>query len=145
MTTPLELDPATHRRITQIGKEADRLREAGDFANSYDKYVEAWELLPEPKGEWEAATWLLGSMGDLCVVGGKWDAARQALEQAMHCPGGLGNPFLHLRLGQVRFEMGDMDRAADELTRAYMGAGEEIFAAEDPKYFKFLGTRIDLP
>jgi hypothetical protein len=37
-----------------------------------------------------------------------------------------------------------MDRAADELTRAYMGGDEEIFDNEDPKYFQFLKTRIKL-
>ena len=116
--TPLELASETHRRIQELGAEADRLREAGDFRTSYDKYKEAWGLLPDPKSEWEAATWLLGSMGDLCFAAGQWEAAREVLEYAMICPGGLGNPFLHLRLGQVRFETGDMDRAADELTRA---------------------------
>ena len=61
------------------------------------------------------------------------------------CPGGLGNPFVHLRLGECCFDIGERDRAADELTRAYMGAGREIFAEEDPKYIEFLGTRIKPP
>jgi hypothetical protein len=60
----------------------------------------------------------------------------------MRCPGAIGNPFLHLRLGQVQFELGDLTRAADELTRAYMGAGEDIFQEQAPKYFEFLKTRI---
>jgi hypothetical protein len=37
-----------------------------------------------------------------------------------------------------------MDRAADELTRAYMGAGDEIFQDAE-KYFAFLKTRIKPP
>ena len=63
---------------------------------------------------------------------------------AMHCPEAIGNPFLHLRLGQCQFELGSLDRAADELARAYMGAGEEIFEAAD-KYFEFLKTRLEPP
>jgi hypothetical protein len=31
--------------------------------------------------------------------------------------------------------------AADELMRAYMGAGPEIFAEQDPKHLRFLQTR----
>ena len=62
----------------------------------------------------------------------------------MTCPGGLGNPFLHLRLGQVLLDQGHDDLAADELMRAYMGAGAEIFESEDGRYLRFLGTRANL-
>jgi hypothetical protein len=63
----------------------------------------------------------------------------------MHCPKAIGNPFLHLRLGQCQFELGNLDRAADELARAYMGAGLEIFDSEDAKYFEFLKMRMAPP
>src|SRR5262249_9180277 len=66
---------------------------------------------------------------------------RDNLSNAMHCPGAIGNPFLHLRLGQCQFELGALDRAADELMRAYMGAGADIFKDQDPKYLKFLQSR----
>jgi hypothetical protein len=62
----------------------------------------------------------------------------------MHCPGAIGNPFLHLRLGQCQFELGNLDRAGDELARAYMGAGNEIFVGAE-KYFEFLKTRLKPP
>jgi hypothetical protein len=35
-----------------------------------------------------------------------------------------------------------MDRAADELTRAYRNDGLEIFEDEEEKYLMFLKTRI---
>jgi hypothetical protein len=36
------------------------------------------------------------------------------------------------------------DKAADELTRAYMGGGIDIFMEDDPRYLAFLETRISL-
>ena len=63
----------------------------------------------------------------------------------MACPEGFGNPFLHLRLGQTEFELGNHDQAANELTRAYGPDGAWIFESEDPKYFEFLKTRIREP
>jgi hypothetical protein len=59
----------------------------------------------------------------------------------MHCLDAIGNPFLHLRLGQCQFELGALDGAADELMRAYMGAGSDIFKDQDPKYLRFLQSR----
>ncbi len=61
---------------------------------------------------------------------------------AMYCPDAIGNPFIHLRLGEVQFEMGDHAKAQDELMRAYMGAGAEIFQEEDKKYFEFIKPAI---
>jgi hypothetical protein len=41
-------------------------------------------------------------------------------------------------------DAGEPDAAADELIRAYMGAGQEIFASEDRRYLDFLKTRAKL-
>ena len=71
-------------------------------------------------------------------------SAREALQYAMTCPDAVGNPFLHMRYGQVLLDAGEKDAAADELIRAYMGAGPEIFAPEDARYLKFLKTRAKL-
>jgi hypothetical protein len=60
----------------------------------------------------------------------------------VQCPGGLGNPFVHLRLGQTNLELGADDTAADEPTRAYMRAESDVFLEDDPKYFEFLGPEL---
>ena len=98
--------------------------------------------------QWEAATWILAAVGDVNFLGGDYVAGRDNLSNAMRCPGAIGNPFLHLRLGQCVFEVGDLDRAADELMRAYMGAGTDIFKDQDSKYIHFLQTKakdVDAP
>ena len=102
-------------------------------------------LLPEPKTQWQACTWLLSAIGDANFLGGNYEQAKVALSDAMHCPGAIGNPFIHLRLGQTQFELGNRSRAADELARAYMAEGKDIFSAENPKYFEFLKTVLKPP
>ncbi len=118
--------------------------EAGDFRTAIQTYGQSFDLLPDPKDQWQAATWLMGAIGDAGFQGAFFVTAREALEFGMACPDGLGNPFMHLRLGQVLFENGELDGAADNLMRAYMGAGVDIFVDEDPKYLEFLGSRAPL-
>ena len=139
-----ELPDAVHRQIKSLCARGDLLADQSDFPAALEKFWAAWDLLPEPKTDWEAATWILGAIGDMNFASGDYVAGRDNLSTAMHCPDALGNPFLHLRLGQCQYQLGNLDRAADELTRAYMGAGAEIFTGAE-EYFDFLKTRLDPP
>ena len=141
----MELSDAIHDKVTALSQEGDRLAENGDYRAAVGRYIEALDLLPEPKTDWEACTWLLVAIGDANFKGGHYEQALAALTDAMHCPGAIGNPFIHLRLGQAQFELGNLPRANDELARAYMGAGKEIFSEDDPKYFEHLKTVLRPP
>jgi tetratricopeptide (TPR) repeat protein len=143
-SSALELDDAIYEQIKCLCAAGDEFSDQQRHDEALVEYNKAWQLVPEPKSEWEASTWILTAIGDSCFLLGKNKSAREALEYAMHCPGAIGNPFIHLRLGQVLFDAGEKDSAANELIRAYMGEGAEIFEPEDPKYLAFLGTRAIL-
>ena len=136
-----ELSDETHAQIQQLCAEGDQLAEAKRYADALKPYWAAWDLLPEPQTDWEAATWILVAIGDANFLSSDFVAGRDNLSQAMHCPDAIGNPFIHLRLGQCQFELQALDRAADELMRAYMGAGPDIFKDEDQKYLQFLQSK----
>jgi tetratricopeptide (TPR) repeat protein len=138
------MDAAAHERLSDLCAAGDALAGQGRFDEALGSYGEAWHLIPEPKENWNASTWVLAAIGDACFLKGDFDETRKALESAMHCPDAIGNPFLHLRFGQALYEQGEEDRAADELIRAYMGSGPDIFADDDPKYLAFLSTRAKL-
>ncbi len=140
----VELDDALHAKITAHTTRGEQLFKRDKHSEAIGEYHQAWQLLPDPKEDWEAATWILAAIGDSLFMLKRFEESRDAFRHAMHCPKAIGNPFLHLRLGQLNFELGDLDRSADELIRAYAVAGPEIFSSEDPKYLTFLGTRADL-
>lgn len=140
-----QLSDDTHERIQSLCQTGDEAADEGDYPAALAQYWAAWDLLPEPQTNWEAATWILTAIGDANFLSGDYVAGRDNLSLAMQCPDAIGNPFLHLRLGQCQFELGNLDRAADELARAYMGAGEDIFEDEELKYFAFLKTRLQPP
>jgi hypothetical protein len=87
---------------------------------------------------------VLAAIGDTAYLDGDYVNARSALEYGMTYPRAIGNPFMHLRLGQILYEVIELERAADELMRAYMGAGSKIFGAENSKYLNFLKSKAQL-
>jgi tetratricopeptide (TPR) repeat protein len=134
----IELPDDLYKRITALCQEGDAYMKHGNADAALERFHAAWHLLPEPKNDWEAGTWVFSAIGDAWYSKGDHQQALLAFQEAVQCPDGLGNPFIHLRLGECYFEMGDSPKAQDELTRAYMGGGREIFEEEDPKYFAFL-------
>ncbi|MBH5329068.1 tetratricopeptide repeat protein [Eikenella sp. S3360] len=138
-----ELDDRIYEQITTLCEQGDALADEARHAEALEHYQQAWDLLPEPQTEWEAAIWILAAIGDTEFLRGHHEAARQALSHAMHCPDAIGNPFLHLRLGQTQFELSNFERAADELIRAYALGEDDLWADEDPKYLDFLATVCD--
>ena len=139
-----ELDNSTFEKIEDLSELGNSFAENGDFENALIQYHNALDLLPLPKESWEASTWLYTAIGDVQFINDSFHEALERFRTAMLCPNAIGNPFLQLRLGQCLFENGHAKGAADELTRAYAIEGKNIFSDEDPRYFEFLKTQIEL-
>jgi hypothetical protein len=140
-----ELNDALYDRIKRLCADGDAAATRRKFGIALSQYQAAWGLLPDPKTRWEAATWILAAIGDVHFLSGQFEQGRDALLLAMHCPDAIGNPFLHLRLGQCQFDLGFELIAGDELTRAYMGGGAEIFRGADPKYYDYIKSILREP
>jgi tetratricopeptide (TPR) repeat protein len=140
-----ELPDDVHERIQAYCAEGDELADGKRYDAAIDRYTAAWNQLPEPRSDWDAALWILTAMGDAQFHAGKWAPARLALMAAARDCGGVDNPFVRLRLGQVLFEEGDLDEAANWLAPAFLSEGSNLFANEDPKYLAFLKSKLSPP
>lgn len=139
-----ELPPDIYQNVLAFSERGDELAADGEYVAAISEYGEALTLIPGPKNNWAATTWLLAATADAAFLANEPEFALETLSYAMTCPDAIGNPFLHLRFGQVLFILGQLDRAADELMRAYMGGGAEMFVDEHPRFLEFLGTRAQL-
>jgi tetratricopeptide (TPR) repeat protein len=140
-----ELPDELHERIKVLCAKGDALLKDAAYEDAIAIYNQAWALVPHPVIDWNASTWILAAIGDACFLGGFHQSGIEALEYALQCPDGFGNPFIHLRLGQCAYEKGSEELAAENLARAYMLEGKEIFAVDSPKYFDYLKTKIAPP
>lgn len=141
---PPALDDEVDLAIQDLLDQADELAEESRFLDAIRVFAQALEKLPEPQMEYDYAMHGYAGIGDAHFLLKDFNSSLDAFEKAKMCEGGIANPFIHLRLGQCYLELKQEDNSADNLTRAYMSAGMEIFEDEDPVYLKFLKTKITL-
>ena len=115
-----------------------------------NKFLDAEALLPQPEIQWHAAAWIYTALGEAHFALLETDEAHlkeahRQFNNAMWCPGALGDPFIHLRLGQLQVGLGNMNRAIDDLVRAYTGGGREIFKNEDPAFIEMVEQVLKPP
>ena len=89
-----ELPEAVHRRIQQLCANGDTFASRQTYSEALQQYWAAWDILPEPKTDWEAATWILVAIGDANFLSRDFVAGKDNLSNAMRCPGAIGNPFI---------------------------------------------------
>ncbi|MBQ2983024.1 MAG: tetratricopeptide repeat protein [Lachnospiraceae bacterium] len=138
----MELDDKLYFELTELCEEGDNFIEEGDINEAIDKYKKALELIPNPKYEWEASTWVYGALGDAYYLNDQYEEAIVCLAEVLKCPDGLENPFIILRIGQCYFEIENYDKAEEYLLQAYMLEGEEIFEDEEEKYMDLIRNKI---
>ncbi len=69
-------------RLAAVGRLCREAREHlkdGDRSMALTAYLEAWDLLPEPKSSWDASTIILSSVGDLLHANGELGDALEIL------------------------------------------------------------------
>lgn len=140
---------------------ADNAMRCGDFQSANEYYCAAWDdysakrIAASDAGnvrEFDkahtaaSAFWLLlsGANAQFCndEFEGCVDTCVTAFELFKDLGFVVGNPFFHLRLGQASFELdpsGERDPAdmtIDNLARALICGGIEIYNQEDPKYLE---------
>jgi len=125
-------------QVKQHIANARMLERDNKINEAIDAYEAAYELIPEPKETSKLTMIVLCNIGEIHFLQGQWDLALEEYTDAVKCKEGLGNPKIHMRLGQLQYEIGNIERAKDELMRAYMGEGDTYFVDEDPKYFSII-------
>lgn len=127
----MELPDETYTAIENLSEEGNDLCDDENFLAAIEKWNQAFLLLPDPKVDWEAYTWLSASIGDALYQLKDFAAAREKFFDTLNGPDGKENPFVHYRLGQCEIHLGNEKNGVNHLLQAYMLDGEEIFQAED--------------
>lgn len=140
----MELADDIYDKITALSEKGNELIDSDQFDAAIVTFNEALDLIPEPKTEWTATTWLYAAIGDALFLKGDCQKSLDIFYKAYNSPSATDNPFINLRLGQCLFELGQVDKAEDFLMRAYMLDGTVIFQGDGEKYLTHMRTKYDL-
>jgi len=139
------MDPELQKQIIALCQHAAQLAEMREYAFALSKYYDALAMVPDPKQEYKAATWIYSSIGQVQWKKRDYNEAGRAFLQAYRCVGGEQSADINYRLGQCLVECGAPDIASQYLCQAYMLDGESIFADDDPKYFEVIKHEVEGP
>ena len=137
-----DLPPEVAKAIQPICREAEQLLTRDQHVAAIAKHCEAFSLLPEPKDQWLAGTWILAAIGDIAYLSGDLPLAAQSYRDIGFFPGWEDNAFIRLRRGQIAFDEGSFDVASNELACAFMLGGYEIMEHEEEKYAEFVLSKM---
>ena len=100
-----EINDNTYEKIVTLCKQGDQYADEEQFYQAINQYQKAFALIPSPFEIYEASTWVLVAIADAYWFMKEYEESLKSLRNAMHCVNALGNPFIHLRMGQVQFEL----------------------------------------
>jgi tetratricopeptide (TPR) repeat protein len=127
----MTLPPDISENLDRLSEEGNAMSEEAKYDAAIAKWAEALDLIPEPKSDWEASTWLYASIADSYYQQSMFEDAQAACYDALNASGGQSNPFIHYRLGQCKVKLGNISGGVQHLLRAYMLDGREIFAKDE--------------
>lgn len=136
-----DLPPALRAELGPVIVRGDEMQLAGHHRAAIGAYGQALEMIPTGRCPRTRAA-LLTALGDAAVRAGAHGLAVRCLQDAVRLCGELRNPLVYLRLGQARFERGDLELAADDLMRAHAVGGADAFEGEDPKYLEHVAALV---
>ncbi len=130
-------------RIRALCDHAETFVTIGEYPFAISKFFEALSLIPDPKFEYKAATWIYTSIGEVYWKMKDYNNAGVSYLKAFKSVGGESSGIVNLRLGQCLCECGETTMAAEYLSHAYMLDGETAFDGYDPKYYELIRKEIE--
>ncbi len=139
----ITLPPDLQKQITAIVKRSQKLIEKGDTQEALEVLDDGLKLLPKPKDKWELTVWLCVMKGKALSQIGEYAMALSSFQSAQLTPAGRVNPFVFIRIGETKLQMGDKQGAKEEFLKAYMIDEDQAFSDESPAVIKIMQEAIE--
>jgi len=136
------LPPALESEFTRYSKEARQARLGGDVEGAERAILAAWAVIPDPKLDYIHGQIMSGVIVEFYRDSAQFEKAQEWLQVATTSYGSEREAVIMLLRGTVAFEAGDLEQAAKVLGSLYSEYGSRPFVEMDPKYLKFIKSKM---
>lgn len=137
-----ELPEALRTRIDSLLRAAGEAERRGDLLSSEDYSLRAWEVLPEPKLNWDFYSNIMPRDNLIFYRDSKqFEKAMHWLEITRESYGPERDDMVEFLAATLWLEMGEFDKAFEEFDRQYKGSRTRPFQGKDKKYLDFYLSR----
>lgn len=133
-----QINAELKNRIIGIITEGNECDDNKEFKAAIDNYDKAYDILPEPKFEWEMlSAWLAGSYFNAYFALGNFAEAKHwaGIELKYRSSDIDVGPFIDI--GMASYELGQLDEAYENFNAAYIYGKERSFKEYPKKYLNF--------
>jgi len=104
-------------------------------------HLEAWNLLPEPRHQWDSSLVVALELVEFFFKVRRFDQALVWMDAADLAAEGSQNSQNLVWFGKIKFEQGQLDEAYQAFDEVFKTWRERPFRHEDPKYLDFYKSR----
>lgn len=94
----MELEKDVHDKIMKLHKQGEKNEEKCEYEKAFNKYEEAFHMIPEDIEEYDISPLILVSIGDVSFLQGNYSDAKNYYFDAMNCTDGIANPYILFNL-----------------------------------------------
>jgi tetratricopeptide (TPR) repeat protein len=137
-----ELPADVRQQIDDLLRQAGEAERGGEPERSEKLSLKAWDMLPEPKLDWEFYSNII-PRDNLIFYRDRhqFDKALQWLAITRDSYGPGRNDSVEFLAATLWYEMGNLDEAFDEFDRLYKAFKARPFQGKDRKYLDFYMSR----
>lgn len=135
------LSPEVLNAYTKAAEEGRLAWKLGAVNEAETKFLEAWNILPNPKIEQDHAQSLAWGLVEFYRDTKQFEKAKQWLRTMKEAYGPSPNAFVNFLAGTVALDAGDLDEAFALFHELFVKFGERPFEGSDRKYLDFYKNR----
>lgn len=123
--------------IVSVVEKGNHLHDEKSYGQALEEYNEAWRLLPEPKLDWEIASWISACIYSVYFDMEDFHEAKKWAEIALQTRGSDIDTAPLIDLGMVCYELEEYDTAYKHFHDAYSYGKKRAFQERPKKYLDF--------
>ena len=131
------VDTKLYQEIVFVTESGNLVQDGGDLSKALEHYVQAWELIPDPKLEWEISGWVASCLFSIYFDLSNYHAAKEWALTALDMRDSDIDTAPLIDLGMVCYELGQNDEAIKYFDQAYQFGQARAFQGRPEKYLSF--------